>query len=168
LKGYENEVRKGVNVLKGLEILKDTLHNHKIIVYSATPKFVEYLEESPIKEITELKNEMNHKEMINLTSTALISITNNLSDGLPNSFIESMACGAFPIQSNTSMADEWIEPGITGMLIEPNDVEGISRTIQYVLQNKHMIDAAAEKNRLKFEKAFNKNKILKDMDYLYF
>lgn len=167
VKGYENEVRKGVNVLKGLEILKDILHNYKIIVYSATPKFVEYLEESAIKEITEVKKEMNHREMINLTSIALISITNNLSDGLPNSFIESMACGAFPVQSNTSMANEWIEHGKTGMLVAPNDIEEISNAIQYVLQNKHMINAAAEINRLKFEKAFNKKKIVKDMENLY-
>jgi glycosyltransferase involved in cell wall biosynthesis len=42
------------------------------------------------------------------------------SDGISTSFLEALVLGAYPIQTNTSCANEWVEKGFNAHLIEPN------------------------------------------------
>lgn len=167
VKGYNNELRKGINALKALENV-NLANKFKIVIYGCDPSLLKYINNSHLKNAIIIKNDMAHLEMIELTKQSIISITINLSDGLPNSFIEAMACGAFPIQSNTSMANEWIEHGVTGMLVNPLNINEISEAITYSLKNKKIIDAAALINRNKFENGFNKVVTLNKMKSLYF
>jgi glycosyltransferase involved in cell wall biosynthesis len=81
--------------------------------------------------------------MLDLNKIARISITTNLSDGLPNSFLEAMIYGAFPIQSNTSNANEWIQVGVSGFLVPPNDPEIIEKAIRIALTDDNLVDNAA-------------------------
>jgi glycosyltransferase involved in cell wall biosynthesis len=42
------------------------------------------------------------------------------SDGISTSFLEALVLGAYPIQTNTSCANEWVDKGFHAHLIEPN------------------------------------------------
>jgi glycosyltransferase involved in cell wall biosynthesis len=42
------------------------------------------------------------------------------SDGISTSFLEALALGAYPIQTNTSCGNEWVEKGFHAHLIEPS------------------------------------------------
>ena len=50
-------------------------------------------------------NNVKYEEILEMHSKSRISIALSLSDGLPSSFLESMAMGSFPIQSDTSVAN---------------------------------------------------------------
>ena len=54
--------------------------------------------------------------------------------------------GSFPIQSNTAAVDEWIEDGVTGMIVPPEDPEIIEKVIRKALSDDEMVDRAAEAN----------------------
>lgn len=165
VKGYQDSVRRGLNAIKAI-VESIGSKNYKVLIYGASPEVRDYVVNQNLGYLEILSN-LSHEEMIKLTKKAILSITNNLSDGLPNSFIEAMACGAFPIQSNTSMADEWIVHEKTGMLVDPENVYGIAKAIDFALTNPELIDIAAEQNRIKFEKSFNKEEILSKMRDLY-
>ena len=45
------------------------------------------------------------------------------SDGISTSFLEALCLGAYPIQTNTSCANEWINLGFFGSIIEPKSIE---------------------------------------------
>lgn len=54
--------------------------------------------------------------------------------------------GAFPIQSNTSCADEWIKNGESGFIVPAEDPEVISRAIRQAVLNDALVDTASEIN----------------------
>jgi glycosyltransferase involved in cell wall biosynthesis len=72
---------------------------------------------------------------------ALVYIGNSKSDGMPNTLLEAIVMGAFPVQSNPGgVTSEIIENGKNGLLIEnPESVVEIINTIQSLLQNDTLI-----------------------------
>ena len=42
-------------------------------------------------------------------------------DGTPNSLLEAMACGCFPVAGDIESLREWITPGVNGLLVPPGD-----------------------------------------------
>jgi glycosyltransferase involved in cell wall biosynthesis len=56
------------------------------------------------------------------------------SDGISTSFLEAISHGVYPIQTNTSCADEWLTKGIRASLV-PLDQEAISEELIRVAFN---------------------------------
>ena len=54
--------------------------------------------------------------------------------------------GAFPVQTNTSCCDEWIEDGVSGFAIPPDDLEIITDRLRLALTDDALVDRAAEIN----------------------
>ena len=69
---------------------------------------------------------------------ALIYIGNSNSDGMPNTLLEAMCLGVFPIQSNPGgVTEEVITHGENGFLIEDcENIEEIKSLLEIVLKNK--------------------------------
>lgn len=72
-----------------------------------------------------IRSGMSHEEMINLFKRARIYIGCSLSDGISTSFLEALSFGVYPIQTNTSCANEWVEKGVYASLVSL-DVDEIS------------------------------------------
>ena len=146
LKGTQDICRRGLVGLRALEKCVDLLSNYEIVVYNCCQELQYAIEcfifDNPSIKISILKH-TSHKNMLDLNKIARISITTNLSDGLPNSFLEAMIYGAFPIQSNTSNANEWIQVGVSGFLVPPNDPEIIEKAIRIALTDDNLVDNAA-------------------------
>jgi glycosyltransferase involved in cell wall biosynthesis len=58
-----------------------------------------------------------------------------------------MIMGSFPIQSNTSSAEEWFEHGISGLIVPPEDPETISGAIVRAVSEDALVDEASVINR---------------------
>jgi glycosyltransferase involved in cell wall biosynthesis len=69
-----------------------------------------------------------------------------MSDGISTSLLEAMASGAFPIQSDTSCADEWVINGTNGFIVPWDDPVAISKCIQKALTDDVLVDSAREIN----------------------
>ena len=54
--------------------------------------------------------------------------------------------GAFPIQSCTACADEWIEDGKGGFIVPPEDPDVIETAIRASLMDDDLVERAAELN----------------------
>jgi len=165
IKGTQDNVRRGLNILLALQESVDLVKNYKIVIYQCSELLFEkvsFLRSEYSLDIA-IVDELSHLKMIKLNKKARISITNNLSDGLPNSMLEAMLFGAFPIQSNTSCADEWILNGVNGILVSPEDINGLSEAIKKSLINDLLVDNAAKQNFYKIknslESTFIKTKI---------
>ena len=62
-------------------------------------------------------------KILDYLSKSRIYIGASKSDGISTSFLEALCLGAFPIQTDTSCASEWIELGFFGSIIRPNASE---------------------------------------------
>ena len=96
--------------------------------------------------------------MLNLFGKARAYVGVSLSDGISTSLLEAMAMGAFPIQTNTSCADEWIVDGITGELIDPNQEE-VKNSLRQALNSDSLVDQASVINRQKIATECNEEQI---------
>ena len=62
-------------------------------------------------------------QILDYLSKSRIYIGASRSDGISTSFLEALCLGAFPIQTDTSCASEWIELGFFGSIIRPDTSE---------------------------------------------
>jgi glycosyltransferase involved in cell wall biosynthesis len=67
----------------------------------------------------------SHPELMDLFNRARIYLGCSVSDGISTSFLEALSHGVYPIQTNTSCANEWVEKGIHASLVSL-DVDQIS------------------------------------------
>ncbi|MDR3576517.1 MAG: glycosyltransferase [Anaerolineaceae bacterium] len=75
-----------------------------------------------------------------------ISVSLSSHDGTPNSLLEAMACGSFPLAGDIESIREWITPAINGLLIEPTKPQALAEALILALENPAMRTRAAELN----------------------
>ncbi len=77
-------------------------------------------------------------------SFASVSVTTH--DGTPNTLLEAMACGSFPIAGDIESLREWIEPGVNGLLVDPGDPAALAEAILQALDQPGFRSKAAKNN----------------------
>ena len=165
VKGNENRSGRALNVLKALERCASYLSDFEVVVFGATHPKVFRFRESKVPNI-QVHGLLKHEEVQKLMGTAAIYIGNSNSDGMPNTLLEAICSGAYPIQSNPGGATaEMIENGVNGWLIEDcEDVRHIEEVLKKVLQNKNQCKKAVERNLTQLapnlERAFIKERVL--------
>ena len=162
VKGYETFVGRASIALAAISEISNELKDYEVILYSANRKTIRSVRR--IREETHLniraipKKRLTHSEMLNLFGKARAYVGVSLSDGISTSLLEAMAMGAFPIQTNTSCAEEWIVDGITGELIEPNQEE-VKNSLRQALNSDSLVDQASVINRQKIASECNEEQI---------
>lgn len=149
LKGYQTWAGRALAGLRALRLAADVLKGYRIGVYLAGDESVrisaELLEhESGIP--VEMIPSCSHEEMLRWHGRARVSIGLSISDAISTSFLEAIMMGSFPIQSNTSCANEWIKCGETGFLVPPEDPQVIADAIRRAVTDDELVDRAAEIN----------------------
>ncbi len=92
-----------------------------------------------------------HEKMPELLTRADIFVSTSPYDGTSVSLLEAMACGTFPIVTDTLSNREWILDGKNGFLI-PEDETVLGKRIVEAIQNSAFSMGAIEKNREIVEK----------------
>lgn len=75
----------------------------------------------------------------------LVSVSEH--DGTPNSLLEAMTCGCFPIAGDIESIREWITPGVNGLLVDPDQPEQLASAVISALLNDVLRREAAVYNR---------------------
>jgi glycosyltransferase involved in cell wall biosynthesis len=149
IKGYTGWVYRPFTILAALHECVAALQGYSIAIYLPVgDEIVERAKELCRKIGTELivLNYGPHEDVLKLFASARISLASSISDGTPNSMLESMTMGAFPIQSDTVSTGEWIENGVNGFLAGPEDVTAYVEALQIALSDDALVDRAAEEN----------------------
>jgi glycosyltransferase involved in cell wall biosynthesis len=77
-------------------------------------------------------------------ASVMVSISQH--DGTPNSLLEAMSCGCFPVAGDIESTREWITPGVNGLLVEPTSVQGTAEAIITALDSPALRNGAAQTN----------------------
>ena len=77
---------------------------------------------------------LDREEVLSILRKSIICIGASQSDGISTTFLEALACGAIPIQTNTSCANEWIEKGFFAKVVAPNEA-AIYESASEILEN---------------------------------
>jgi len=149
LKGYQHWGGRALTGLRALERCADILGGCEVWIYSSTPDVAvaaELFERSTGIRTTLLPKNTPHAEILSRHGRARVSIGLSIGDAVSTSFLEGLVMGAFPIQSWTACADEWIEDGRTGFLVHPDDPERVEAAIRKALSDDGLVDRAAVEN----------------------
>jgi len=128
--------RKGIKYLIGaLEKLKQKnlqLTNESEILLFGKSNEV-FLQQLPLKvnNLGLIKGEQN---IANVYAAADVFVLPSLEDNLPNTVMESLACGTPVVAFNTGGIPEMVDHKINGYLAEYKSVEGIKNGIEFILE----------------------------------
>lgn len=146
LKGYQNWAGRALFGLRALEQCADLLQGYEIVVYSSdadTALAAELLADRADVAVRVLPHNTSHQEMLAWHGRARISIGLSISDAISTSLLEAMVMGSFPIQSCTACTDEWLQPGVSGLVVPPEDPDSIEKAIRIALKDDDLVDGAA-------------------------
>ncbi len=90
---------------------------------------------------------LSPQDMAALLRRASLSVSPTEHDGTPNSLLEAMACGCFPVAGDLESVREWIEPGVNGLLVNPADAAGVARAVSDVLSDDGLRREAGRRNQ---------------------
>ncbi len=90
---------------------------------------------------------LKQKELAKIFRSSQILVSPSTHDGTPNSLLEGMACGAFPIAGDLESIREWITPGKNGLLIDPADENNLAQAMIRALNDDNLRKQAVKENQ---------------------
>ncbi|MGE5055362.1 MAG: glycosyltransferase [Acidobacteriota bacterium] len=150
VKGYHGGQLEARGLI-GIEALRrcaPLLQQYEVVVYSAAPEVAAAADN--LKRLCGVQARVLpqslHSDILRLMGRSRIAIGLGMSDGSPNTLLEAMIMGAFPIQSDTISTAEWVENGKNGFLVPPEDPEEVAVAIRRALSDAALVEQAAEIN----------------------
>jgi len=139
---------RAVVALQAIHRCADLLAEYEIVIHTATPPVVpvaDFIARETGLSIHVLE-ESPHEEVRRGLGQARSAVGCSVSDGTPNTMLEAMVMGAFPIQSDTVSTGEWITDGENGLLVPPEDSEAVAVALRRALDKDEMMERAAQLN----------------------
>jgi hypothetical protein len=118
------------------------------------PQAQHWVDELGIRANVDLLPRQTRPQMAALFRRARVAVSPSAHDGTPNTLLEAMACGCFPVAGDLESLREWIVPGVNGLLVDPADPQELAQGILEALDNTQLNQRAREYNlRLIAERA---------------
>jgi glycosyltransferase involved in cell wall biosynthesis len=115
---------------------------------------VEWVERLEVRSSVRLLPKLTSSEMAAVYRRAQVSVSPSEHDGTPNTLLEAMACGCFPVAGDLESIREWIEDDLNGLLIDPGDPAELAEAVMRALSDETLRIKGVEHNfRLIAEKA---------------
>ncbi len=90
---------------------------------------------------------VTHDEMAQLFRLAAVTVSPADHDGTPNTLLEAMSCGTFPIAGNIESVREWITSGENGLLFDQSDPDALASALIEALENNALRSRAVPLNQ---------------------
>jgi glycosyltransferase involved in cell wall biosynthesis len=85
--------------------------------------------------------------MAGLFRAATVAVSPALFDGTPNTLLEAMACGSFPVAGDIASVREWIDDGVNGLLFDARDPAALAAALTRALADDALRAGAAARNQ---------------------
>jgi len=149
LRGYQGWAGRALVGLRALERCQDVLQGYTVVIYSAADDVVMAAELFTHRTgiVTRvLPAGTPHAEILAFHAQARISIALSISDAISTALLEAMVMGSLPIQSSTACANEWVQHGVGGLIVPPEDPDVVEAAIRTSLTDDVLVNRAAESN----------------------
>lgn len=115
----------------------------------------EWIQELGISDSVELTPSLTREQLADTFRRAQVLVSPSTHDGTPNSLLEGMACGCFPVAGDLESIREWIKPNVNGLLVDPSNEKELADAIiralnddglrkQAIVENQKIIASRAE------------------------
>jgi glycosyltransferase involved in cell wall biosynthesis len=108
---------------------------------------VEWARSLGVSDAVDLLPHLRPEEMAAAFRSAQVLVSPTVHDGTPNSLLEGMASGCFPVAGDLESIREWITPGVNGALVDPGSPEQLADAIVAALNDPGLRGRVAAANR---------------------
>jgi glycosyltransferase involved in cell wall biosynthesis len=119
------------------------------------PEAIRWLNELKISPAVDLLPKLSRLELAELFRKAQISVSPTTHDGTPNTLLEAMACGSFPVAGDLDSIREWITPGVNGLLVDSSIPTASRGHTHRAGPTRICVEKAAQINSSCFENGLN-------------
>lgn len=120
-KAYGGQFGRGDLLLRVLEEFLTLEPNTPVFLYSVTEDLFDSVNvlvaKFPNVKFSEQRHKLSHNELLRMFRSARVYIGLSRSDGISTSFLEALTSGTYPIQSDTSCAQEWVAKGAIASIV---------------------------------------------------
>ena len=127
-KAYGGQFGRGDLLIEVLEEFLIDFPNAPVFLYSVTDDLLsdvsKLVSKFPNVRFSDQNHKLSHPALLEKFRSAQIYIGLSRSDGISTSFLEALNSGTYPIQSNTSCAQEWVKKGAVASIVtlEKNEI----------------------------------------------
>ncbi len=150
IKGSQNQFGQSLLTIEALRLCAAELRDFTIKIYHLNNQPIRDAAEQLSRETgikVELVPRSPHRTIWSIFGQSRLAIAISRSDGIPNSMVEAMIMGAFPIQTNPGGATaEWVDDGVNGNLVPDDDPKAIATAVSVALRDDRLVEAAARRN----------------------
>ena len=147
-RGFRPYVRND-SFFKAIPLVLAKHPNAKFVcaLMAGDPQALQWIRELEIGRAVELLAPLPHFEMAEIFRRAQIVISHSIHDGTPNTLLEGIACGCFPVAGDLESIREWITPNQNGLLFDSTNPQSIADAIIHAIENKNLRNKAAGLNQ---------------------
>jgi glycosyltransferase involved in cell wall biosynthesis len=98
------------------------------------PQALRWIHSLGIEEKVDLLPRQTRAEMAALFQGAQVVVSPSTHDGTPNTLLEAMACGCYPVVGDIEALREWITPGVNGALVDPGNERALAEAVCEALE----------------------------------
>jgi glycosyltransferase involved in cell wall biosynthesis len=120
-----------------------------------------------IEKSVRLLPSVQRHEMAELFRLAWVTVSPSIHDGTPNTLLEAMACGCFPVAGDIESVREWITNGVNGLLCDPTDAGSLARALIRAVGDGQLREAARQHNACLIAERADYDKVMKQAEALY-
>lgn len=128
---------------------------------------LQWVKKYHLEKVVQLYPHQTPPEMAQLFQQAQLTVSLTEHDGTPNTLLEAMACGCFPIVGDLESLREWITPAINGFVTPADDPSMTADFILAAFANKELRQKAAQINMELIEKRADYFKVMENVKQSY-
>ena len=110
------------------------------------PQAVKWVKAYHLQDNTLLLPYLDQQALWQLFSRSQVYVSLSSHDGTPNTFLEAIACGMFPVVGNIESLQEWLEDSKNGLLVDPRNADAAAVAIKRALREKGLRQRAQQRN----------------------
>jgi hypothetical protein len=151
IKGYSGEFGRASLPVLLIPFLANRYPSLDFFIYSCSDDISKIIDRFPPSlrkriRVATLRVKLEHDVLLKEFQKSRIYVGCSESDGISTSFLESIVSGAYPVQSNTSCANEWVSKGFHASLF-PLDSSQLQDILVTALESDQLVDTAFERNQ---------------------
>lgn len=162
VKGYQHFYGRALVALKAIEMSAPSLAGFRVVLFGVNGADVEFGARMVAQRTgvqIDIAPRTPHRDMLELQSQARVCVSLSVTDGACTTFLEAMAAGAFPVQSNTGCSAEWAKHGEGALFVDPDDPHDVAAALRLAVSDGALVDRAAELNWGPVERGLDRDRI---------
>jgi glycosyltransferase involved in cell wall biosynthesis len=131
------------------------------------PQALHWIRSLGIEGSVDLLPHQTRAEMAALFQRAQVVVSPSTHDGTPNTLLEALACGCYPVVGDIEALREWITPGVNGALVDPGDERALAEAVCMGLAGVELRQKAAAHNLALVSERAEYGKVMREAEGFY-